>query len=54
MEYKILNATSPDEMEKQVNDFLGKGWSLYGELTVSVVSVSNQTEVAYFQVVTKG
>lgn len=53
MEYKILNATSPDEMEKQVNAFLAKGWILYGEFIVSVVTVSNQTEVAYFQVVTK-
>jgi hypothetical protein len=62
MKYKILNASSRKEIEKQVNEHLAQGWQLHGGLAVVVVQtekkVKGKTEKIdgtwYFQSMTKG
>ena len=48
MEYRILNDTSNTGLSYQVNEFINKGWSLYGPLNVISINHGLSYETAEF------
>jgi len=36
MEYKILKNIDPAQLQDWVNEWLGRGWALYGDIVVVV------------------
>ncbi len=50
MKYKLICATSPDQLSTKVETYLNEGWELYGN---PVVQELESTSREFFQAVTR-
>ena len=53
MTYKLVTATSPDDLVSKVNDWLNQGWELQGGVSVATYIKSSGPESGLYQAMFK-
>lgn len=53
MEYKLLASRHYEDLSKNVNEHIKKGWELYGSPVISGVNTSHSSGAIYGQAMTK-